>query len=507
MTYALSSAQMKRIDQRAIHEFGLPARILMENAGKGCADFLLEQFPEACKGKVIILHGSGNNSGDGFVIARYLAIAGVDIALFKLQDGSFSPESQANYQLCEKLGIISFDLSESYELEWLSRHLDPASMIIDAVFGIGFKGELNPRPSEVFGKVATCKALRIAIDIPSGINADTGTGDDAFPADLTLCIHAPKQGSLLHVGKQKSGTLHIIPIGIPCSYDLAENPTIWIHESCHETPMRFSSAHKGMYGRVLVIGGSAGYLGSVAMASRAALRAGAGFVNLLSRKTLEAFYCSNPAEIMFIPIPETEQNALSDSAQLLPILNKADSILIGPGLGLDAFAKQLLEIVLQNTKVPTIIDADALRLIAGNAKLRKHLKKSNILLTPHYAEFCALAGVAMPELLNNILLCLSNFVAKYKAQVLLKGDSTLYQDSTRAYLNTSGNDGLATGGSGDVLGGIIASFAAQGMQLSKAAINASYLMGKTAEQLAQKRATPSILPTDIIENLFVGKNL
>jgi NAD(P)H-hydrate epimerase len=354
-----------------------------------------------------------------------------------------------------------------------------------------------------FGKVATCRALRIAIDIPSGVNADTGTGDDAFTAHHTLCIHAPKLGSLLHNGKQKSGTLHLIPIGIPCSYDLAENPIIWMDESCHETPMRLPSAHKGMYGRVLVIGGSTGYLGSVAMASRAALRAGAGFVNLLSRKTLEPFYCSNPAEIMFIPIPTNEQNYLPDSAQLLPILNKADSILIGPGLGLDAFAKQLLEIVLQNTSVPTIVDADALRLIAVNAKLRKHLKNRNILLTPHYAEFCALAGAEMPELLNNIPQCLTKFVAKYKAQVLLKGDSTLYQDATRMYLNTSGNDGLATGGSGDVLGGIIASFTAQGMELGKAAINATYLMGKTAEQLAQKRATPSILPTDIIENLFV----
>ncbi|MDY0152390.1 MAG: NAD(P)H-hydrate epimerase, partial [Candidatus Cloacimonas sp.] len=129
MTYALSAAQMKRVDQRAIHEFGLPARILMENAGKGCAEFIIQHFPEACKGRVIILHGTGNNSGDGFVIARYLAMAGIRVTLFKLLNGSFSPESEANYLLCDKLGVISYELSEGCEKDLFMREVSDASMI------------------------------------------------------------------------------------------------------------------------------------------------------------------------------------------------------------------------------------------------------------------------------------------------------------------------------------------------------------------------------------------
>lgn len=493
---------MKTIDHRSITEFDLPARILMENAGKGCADHILQNYHEAMKGKVIILHGGGNNSGDGFVIARWLFQAGVNVALFKAIDSTQSPESLANFQLCEKLGIYRFDLTEAHDPEWLTSHLKTATMIIDAIFGIGFKGQLSPLLKLVFGTTKTCSAKRIAIDIPSGVNADTGTGEEAFAADVTLCIHAPKLGSLLNAGRLNSGVLHTIPIGIPQSYNLAENPAVLVDETSFETPVRYHAAHKGIYGRVFVIGGSPGYLGSVAMAAQSALRSGAGFVNLLSRKELTGFYCTNPAEIMFIEIPEQMDRAFPDADKLLLLLSKADSILIGPGMGLDDYALQVLEIVLQNSKVPTIIDADALRLIAMNPKLFNQLTKPNILLTPHYAEFCALAGIAMAEVYANPLGCLFDFVNKYKTKVLLKSNTSIYCDMQRTYLNTRGNDGLATGGSGDVLGGIIASFAAQNMDLGKAAINASYLMGITAEHLAKHKATPAILPTDIITHLF-----
>lgn len=503
MTYVLNSAQMKAVDKRAINEFGLPARILMENAGKGCADYLMQNHQQALQGKVIILHGCGNNSGDGFVIARWLFMAGINVALFKVLDGKFSPESEANYQLCEKLGIVHFDLSQTYEPDWLAGHLKTATLIIDAIFGIGFRGKLEPSLLQLFAFIKSCRATCIAIDIPSGIDADTGCGDDSFKAHTTLCIHAPKIGCLLHAGKFNSGYLHTIPIGIPASYNLAENPATLISEENHETPVRYHAAHKGMYGRVYVIGGSPGYLGSVAMSARSALRAGAGFVNLLSRMDLEPYYSMQPSEIMFIPIPEDDKDFVPAKSTFLALLSKADSILIGPGLGLDSFAMQVLELVLQNCQVPTVVDADAIRLIAQTPKLMKYLKKPNILLTPHYGEFCALAGTEIPAIIADHQACLAAFVHKYKARILLKGDTTVFYDNRQVYFSTRGNDGLATGGSGDVLGGIIASFAAQGLELGRAAINASYLMGKTAEFLAKKRATPSIIPSDIIENLFV----
>ncbi|MDD4309261.1 MAG: NAD(P)H-hydrate dehydratase [Candidatus Cloacimonetes bacterium] len=507
MIYVLSSAQMKAIDARAINEFGLPARILMENAGKGCADYLLSNYPSAAKERVIILHGSGNNSGDGFVIARWLHLSGSKVALCKVKSGKLSPESQANFELCEKLGILCYDISRDKAVDVFNTHLSSATMIIDAVFGIGFKGELDASLMLLFAATNSCTALRIAIDIPSGTNADSGTGEDAFLADETLCIHSPKLGSLLHTGKTKSGKLHTISLGIPNSYNEAENPAILITDENHATPKRYLGAHKGMYGRVLVMGGSPGFLGSVAMTSRAALRAGAGFVNLLSRKALASYYCCNPAEIMFIGIPESDATNLPDMESCLNLLKQANSLVIGPGLGLDKYALLLLELVLKNSAVPTVVDADALRLIALNPKLQKYLKKPNILLTPHLGEFRTLADITTAQLEENRIHYLQEFVQKHKTRVLLKSDTTVYCDVKNLYLSTAGNDGLATGGSGDVLAGIIASFAAQGMELGKAAINAAFLMGKTAERLALKRQTPSIIPSEIIENLFIKEEI
>jgi len=503
MSYVLTSAQIKAVDNRAITELGLPARLLMENAGKGCADYLLQHYPAELKGPVLILHGDGNNSGDGFVVARYLFLAGINVALVKVHQGVMSAETQANLDICTKLGIPQFSSTEMKESGWLKGHIMCCGVIIDAIFGIGFRGQLSSELQELFSFIQRSPAKKISIDIPSGVFADTGCGDDAFKADLTFCIHAPKFGSLIHAGKFKSGQLHTISIGIPDSYNDAENAATHIDKFNYQYPQRYYAAHKGVYGRVMIIGGSPGYLGSVNMAAKAALRSGAGFVNLLSRMEFQDYYSTNPAEVMFIAIPEDEETLLPDEEIMLFLLAKADCIVIGPGMGLDIFAQNLLEIVLKNCRVPTIVDADALRLIAENASFKKYLKKPNILLTPHYGEFCALAKTDVPTLLGDALGALSAFVQKTKAKVLLKSDTTIFHDGFNTYLNTSGNDGLATGGSGDVLAGIIGSFTAQGMELGKAAINASYLMGKTAEFLATKRATPSIIPSDIIDNLFV----
>jgi len=501
---------MKAVDNRAIIELGLPARLLMENAGKGCADYLLQHYMTNLSGKVLILHGDGNNSGDGFVVARYLFLAGINVALVKVHSGAMSAETQANLDICTKLGIPQFIATEMQDSAWLKGHIMSSSVIIDAIFGLGFRGQLSSCLQELFSFIQHSPAKKVALDIPSGVSADTGSGDDAFKADVTLCIHAPKLGSLIHAGKFKSGLIHVIPIGIPDFYNEAEHAATHIDKLCHQYPQRYYAAHKGLYGRVIVIGGSLGYLGSVNMAAKAALRAGAGFVNLYSRVEFQEYYSTNPAEIMFIAIPQDEETLYSDEDPLLPdeetllmLISKASCIVIGPGMGLDQFAHKLLEIVLKHSKIPTIVDADALHLIATNASFKKYLKKPNILLTPHYGEFCALAKTDVPTLMNDVLGSLADFVQKTKAKVLLKSDTTIYHDGMHTYINTSGNDGLATGGSGDVLAGIIASFTAQGMELGKAAINASYLMGKTAEYLATKRGTPSITPSDIIDNLFV----
>ncbi|PKN72451.1 MAG: bifunctional ADP-dependent NAD(P)H-hydrate dehydratase/NAD(P)H-hydrate epimerase [Candidatus Cloacimonetes bacterium HGW-Cloacimonetes-3] len=503
MSSVLSSAQMKAIDKRTINEFGLPARILMENAGNACADYLMNNYPEIENGNVIILHGCGNNSGDGFVIARRLFLAGIYVRLVKVHDAPFTPESKANYQLCEKLGIPMTDYSKQTEISrWVELSLE-VDILIDAVFGIGFHGELSEPIKQAFRFPKLVCDTRIAIDIPSGVNSDTGVcADSTFVATETLCIHTPKFGHILSNGIAYSGKLTIIDIGIPPTYT-DDIPQYLIDETNVEYPDRFMQANKGSYGRVLVIGGSPGYSGSVVMASKAALRAGAGYCLLMSRPEMEAHYYHISPEIMFRPVPEDPTTGLPDKDKLRQALKEADSVLIGCGLGTDDYALSLLQTALQYCKCPLVVDADAISLIAKNESLQKYLKRSNIVLTPHLGEFSRLSGTPIIDIDNDTVGALKKYVRKTKAQILLKNYTTVFYNGFGLLFNTAGNDGLATGGSGDVLAGIIASFASQGLDLPLAAINASYLMGKTAEMLAEKREPASILPSDIIDNLFV----
>ena len=505
MSYVLSSAQMKAMDKRTIKELGFPARILMENAGNACADYLISSYPEILKEKVIILHACGNNSGDGFVIARRLFLAGINVICVKVHDTSFTAESKLNYELCEKLQIPMLDYTMQTDSDDWMILCSETYMLIDAVYGIGFRGDLSSLLKEVFGLANLFCKVRIAIDIPSGVNADTGVCDEsAFSATETLCIHCPKFGHLLNAGREYSGKLTTINIGIPPSYHNSIYQYL-MDEDIIEYPTRFSQANKGTYGRVLVIGGSRGYSGSVIMASKAVLRSGAGYCLLMSRPEMEPHYYNISPEIMFRPVPEDENTGLPSGEKLQEILKTVDSVVIGCGMGLDNYALTLLQFVLQYFPWPIVVDADAIRLIADNTGLQKYLKQDNIVLTPHLGEFSRLCGRPVDAIAADTVGELTGFVKKTKAQILLKNYTTVFCNRYGLAFSTTGNDGLATGGSGDVLAGIIGSFAAQGLDIYVAAINASYLMGKTAEFLATKRATPSIIPSDIIDNLFVHK--
>lgn len=504
MAYVLSSKQMKAMDKRTIKDFGLPARILMENAGNGCADYLLATYPEMKSGMVTILHGCGNNSGDGFVIARKLFLAGINVTLVQVHCSKFSEESKANYDLCTKLNILMLECLDETCLGELVHITSNSCMIIDAVFGIGFHGELSDYLKEVFEHANISNKPRIAIDIPSGINADTGAVDyNAFRATETLCIHAPKFGSILNQGRIYSGKLTTIKISIFTDYKDNASLSLVIDEENCEYPDRFEQANKGDYGRVVIIGGSPGFSGSAAMAAKAALRAGAGYCYLMSRPEMEAHYYHLTPEIMFRAIPEYPETGLPDEEKLRELLKQVDSVVIGCGMGLDAYALNLLKIVLQYCKARIVVDADAIRLIADNKDLQQYLNRRYIVLTPHLGEFSRLCGKSIKAIYMDTIGELTKYIKKTKAQILLKGYTTVFANDNYLLFNTSGNDGLATGGSGDVLAGIIGSFLAQGLYIPTAAINASYLLGKTAEKLSETRLPASILPSDIIDNLFV----
>lgn len=502
MKSLLSADQMKKLDSRTINEFGMPARILMETAGKGCADLLWNQYPEFLQGSVCVICGAGNNGGDGAVIARWLWQYGARVFILRYGSGKCSPETDANLQLCAKLGI-QIDALEDIDPKHLYLYTEYCSMVIDAVFGIGVSGELRADAIELIEAINELDAFVVSVDIPSGLNADTGYCETAVEADLTLAIESLKLGHLISDGRRYCGTLEVIPIGIPDQYyDIMH--TAWLMErSDFDPPERDPYAHKSNNGKVYVFGGIPGFTGASVLASQAALRAGAGYVYVLHRMEMIGIYAGKLTEALSMAILEDASGDLPDLNFLGHLLADAAAVVIGPGLGQDDFALECLRYVMQNCEVPVVLDADALNLISQNRSLLKLLKRPNLLCTPHWGEFCRLAKLDKADLEQDCMKHLSAFVRKYKARVLLKSHTTIYHETGITRVNICGNDGLATGGSGDVLAGIIGAFLAQGHSPAQAAINASILLGITAENLAGKRATPSILPSDIIANLFV----
>ncbi|NLN85764.1 MAG: NAD(P)H-hydrate dehydratase [Candidatus Cloacimonetes bacterium] len=504
MQNILTASQMKELDLRAINELGLPARLLMENAGKDCARIIYEQYPERLNAITCVICGTGNNGGDGAVIARWLHNWGHDVAIAKIGREKSSPETTENFRLCEKLGIPILNINSESDLrEKLLPILKLSSLVVDAIFGVGFHGQPKPLMAKIFNLVNERAEFIVSVDIASGKNADTGSEETAIKPDATLVIDSFKFGHFLGDGIQSCGDCHLIDIGIPSSYHDEISPAQLFDEEDFEAPKRKRKSHKGSYGKVYIFGGIPGYTGASVMAAHSALRAGCGYVYILHRIELMAVYALKLTEALSLAIPETPKTQMPTQKTLLHLLSDASAVLIGPGLGRDDYSLRLLEIALKNLEIPLVVDADGLNLISENPGLLQYIKRPNVLLTPHWGEFSRLCGVSTEDLREDCLGPLQDFVKKHRARVLLKSHFSIYHDGAQTLINTSGNDGLATGGSGDVLAGIITSFLAQGQDIPLAAMNASFLMGKTAELLAQKRATASILPTDIIQNLFV----
>lgn len=501
MQNLLTAAQMKALDARAIKEFGLPSRILMENAGKECAGIILAHYPERLQGEICVLCGTGNNGGDGAVIARWLSEMGLDVGILVFGKGTLSPDAKANLALCQALDIPVQRISGA-DILLAEQLIADSSLLVDALFGTGFRGEPDAASSELFDLVNSAADFIVSVDIPSGLNADTGYCVNAIYADATIAIDSLKLGHILGLGREVCGVLHLANIGIPRHYYSALDTVKLFTESDFFPPVRHPHWHKNDFGKVYVFGGIPGYTGASVMAAHAALRAGCGYVYVLHRIELMAVYALKLTEALSLAIPETK-SGLPDSKTLLHLLSDASAVLIGPGLGRDDYSLKLLETALKNVKVPLVVDADGINLIAENPALLKYIARPNVLLTPHWGEFARLAGIDKDMLEQDCLAPLREFTAQYKARILLKSHFSVYHDASRTWVNVSGNDGLATGGSGDVLAGIIASFLAQGLEIPDAAVNASYLLGKTAEDLAELRGTASILPTDIIEELFV----
>ena len=488
--------EMRAIEQEAA-KVGLPSEVLMENAGLAVARHTRKWLGSVLGRHFLILIGPGNNGGDGLVVARHLHDWGAEVHLY-----SPSPraESDENLQLCRKRGI---DINRASPESLLSS----VDVVIDAFFGTGKSRPLDGAFKQALMKVKEARNRKlkvVALDLPSGLNADTGAVDDAcVPADLTITLGYPKQGLFTFPGASMLGQLVIADIGIPDR--LADHVTTDLIDRDKVKamlPKRSPDANKGTFGRVLVCGGSVNYIGAMYLACEAAARVGAGVVTLATPKSLQPILASKLTEITYAPLPESEYGIVAANAaeELRPSLSNSDVLLLGCGLGQSATASSFVEsLLLGTTDLPKLVlDADALNLLA---KIPQWWQKApgDAILTPHPGEMSRLTGLSVQEIQTRRHSVARDAAMSWQKVIVLKGACTVVASPDgKVSINPTVNPGLASAGTGDVLAGTIAGLAAQGLSLHDSAVAGVFLHSQAGELTKEDLGDAGMLASDLL---------
>lgn len=501
------SEEMRKIDRLAAEEYGLPELLLMESAGHRVAQ-AMEHLLGSVSGKTIcVLAGSGNNGGDAFAAARYLSNMGAKIKIFlTCEPAHLKTASSRMKKSSDKMGLEVHGLEEDRDWNRLHLALKFADGILDGILGTGFNGELKKKVLRLIEEVNEAGKKVLSIDIPSGVEADTGRiSTVAVMADMTLTLGIPKVGHLLSPGADMTGQLIVDDIGIPQkllqSDDIQQN---LLDDKLARTllPLRGKAVHKGDCGRILVVAGSLGMTGAAALAATSALRAGAGVVTLAVPASLQPILAGQLLEVMVQPVEESTPGMMSGEKALNRLLELAqghDAVLIGPGLGRAMETQEFTRMFVARVNKPLIMDADAI--FAFNSQPDELSKLPQIpVLTPHLGEMAALLGVSVPELRESLVPIVREAAAEYRCVLVVKSECTLvaYPDGM-IFFTSVGNPGMATAGSGDVLAGTIAGLMKQ-TESGLAPLAGVYLHGRAGD-IAYAEKGEALLASDIRENL------
>ncbi len=503
MKLAVSNEQMKKAEINA-DAGGVPFLQLMKNAGEACFNRINQLSGGVRDKNIVVLAGRGNNGGDGIVLTDFLLEAGANAILIFVTD---LPKTECA-RLCYSIYETGLNTSiYAHQKENVKRVLENSDIIIDCVFGTGFHGELEDSLADLFEFVNKhCPAVKFSVDVPSGCNSDTGEiADNAFKPDFTITLGAMKRGLYSHPCFEHCGLMVLADIGIPQScYESCE--AILTEDMIREfMPERRAVSNKGTYGRLLNIAGSARYTGAALLSTDAALKTGVGLCTLATpARVINAIAAAVP-ETTYIPLSSGAEGFLNDEgvseARMLIHDSKYSAIAIGCGLGNSEATGKLTEYVVKNADCPIIIDADGLNSVSGNINILRENRKGAV-ITPHPAEFSRLTGMSVEEIQRDRISAAKNFAIDYNVTVVLKGVNTVIAAPTgECFINTTGNAGLAKGGSGDVLTGIIASLIAQGTEIFYGAVLGVYLHGLAADRLAASRSLFGIMPRDIADEV------
>ncbi len=504
MQYIVTADEMREYDNNTIEKIGIPSMVLMERAALAVRDVILEKKPK--RGRVLIVVSSGNNGADGLALARLLSEEGYDVDVCPLGNSSHASE-----QYLQQLSIMRYypvDIwKEEIALKMLERLQEcPVlyNVVVDAIFGVGLSREINDRYAEAIERMNALDAYKVAVDIPSGISADNGRVlGIAFRADITVTFGFAKRGLYFYPGTDYVGQLVISDIGITKQSFCGREPEMYIEDkSFFDTlPKRMSNGNKGTFGKVLIIAGFEQMVGAAVLSARAALEMGAGMVKVICPTLNRGILQSTIPEVLYGSCEELESS-----------IKWADVVVVGPGMGRSAEAKEVLSQLLQTSELPMVLDADALNMVSASPELQELLKRYSAekILTPHVGELARLCGQDIPWVKEHFIEVAKSLSMEYHCVMVCKDARTLIagasdvQTSERLYLNINGNNGMATAGSGDVLAGMIGAFWAQNHRDEDAfhcAVAGVFLHGQAGDDARELHTEYGVTASRLIENI------
>lgn len=506
----LTGEQMRRVDRRAVEELGIPSLDLMEAAGRGVAVALREDIRDLARRRISIVCGKGNNGGDGLVAARHLAVRGFAPKVVLLASGKgLSGDAAVNFRRATESGISVLEAPDPSSWRRALESIAGSDLVVDALLGTGVRGGARGLVATAIEDLQALGAEIASIDLPSGVDADAADVDGpAIEARRTYTLCRPKLALVLDPATRYAGSWRVVGIGIPDEAVAEEGSDLeWLDaEAAPRLPRRPRHAHKGDFGHLLIVAGSRGKSGAAVLAARAALRGGAGLVTAAVPAPSLAAVASQQAEIMTAPLPAGRDGSLlaSSATTATRLLAGRDGLAIGPGLGTASGTRAAVLSIVRARAAPAVVDADGLNAFArgGRALAALEAERTPLVLTPHPGEAARLLGLSVDAVQRDRLGAARRLASATGAIVVLKGHRTLVAEpSGRVAFNASGNPGMATAGTGDVLTGLLGALLARGLPAGEAARLAVFVHGDAGDRAAHRVGEEGLVAGDLLDAL------